>query len=195
MKAFLTFRKKGLTIPREKNDFCRTQVSIFNIVSCARNIAVKKPGHLREPQEFSRNGFVVYLLRERMATMEDKAFAPSFSAADLAITSKYWETVIRKNYFQPEKELMLAVLKDAVLTYKKCVYSGNTRFKEAEAWIFERDRNRLFSFESVCAMLGLSAGNIRKGLLAWRLNVLSDLACGGRQAHVHGSHRSNSERM
>ena len=123
--------------------------------------------------------------------MEAKAPAPRFSAADLAITSKYWETVIRKNYLQPEKELMLAVLKDAVMTYKKCVYSGNTRFKEAEGWLFERDRDRLFSFESVCSVLGLSSANIRKGLLAWRLNTLSDLASGGQQAHV--SHRSNSE--
>ena len=125
--------------------------------------------------------------------MEDKAPAPRISAADIAITSKYWQTVIRKTSFQPEKDFMLAVLKDAVMAYKKGVHSGNSRFKEAEAWLFERDRDRLFSFESVCSVLGLSSANIRKGLLAWRLNTLSDLACGGQEAHVN--HRSNSESM
>lgn len=34
---------------------------------------------------------------------------------DVAVTSTYWETVIRKSYSQPEKELMLAVLKDAII--------------------------------------------------------------------------------
>ena len=106
--------------------------------------------------------------------MEDKTFAPRVSAADLTITSQYWETLIRKTHFQPEKELMLAVLKDAVMTYRKCTYSETMRFKEAEAWLFERDHDRLFSFESVCVVLGLSAENIRKGLLAWRLNAMAD---------------------
>ena len=61
--------------------------------------------------------------------MEDKAPRKVFSD-DMAVTSKYWETVIQQGYSQPEKELMLAVLKDAVLdTYKKCMYSGNALFK------------------------------------------------------------------
>lgn len=93
------------------------------------------------------------------------------------MTFQYWETVIRKTHFEPEKELMLAVLKDAIRTYKKCLHSENTRFKEVEAWLFERDRERLFSYESVCAVLGLSCENIRKGLLAWRLNAVANLAC------------------
>jgi hypothetical protein len=53
--------------------------------------------------------------------MEDKAPTPRVPAEDLTITSKYWDTVMRRNQFQPEKELMLAVLKDAVMTYKKGV--------------------------------------------------------------------------
>ena len=46
--------------------------------------------------------------------MENKAPARVF-ADDMAVTFKYWETVIRKSYSQPEKELMLAVLKDAIM--------------------------------------------------------------------------------
>jgi len=84
---------------------------------------------------------------------------------DMAVTSKYWATVIRKSYSQPEKELMLAVLKDAILIYKKRIYSANVLFKEAETWLFERERARFFSFETVCAVLGLSAEKIRRNFV------------------------------
>lgn len=76
---------------------------------------------------------------------------------------------------------MLAVLKDALMTYKKRVHSRNKLFKEAEAWFFSRERERLFAFETVCGVLGLSPGRIRNELLALQLNVLSDLGCGSQQ--------------
>ncbi len=104
---------------------------------------------------------------------------------DFAITSAYWETVMTKNYSQPEKELMLAVLKDALMTYKKRMRLGNALFREAETWFFSTEKDRLFSFETVCAILGLSPGRIRNELLAWRLNILSDLAPGAQQQR-HG---------
>jgi hypothetical protein len=112
--------------------------------------------------------------------MENRAPIRVF-ADDMAVTSKYWETVIRKNYSQPEKEFMLAVLKDAIMTYKKRMPLGNALFKEAETWLFDRERDWLFSFETVCAVLGLSAEKIRQNLLAWKFNALSDLS-GGRQS-------------
>lgn len=112
--------------------------------------------------------------------MEDGAPRKVFSD-DMAVTSRYWETVMRQSYSQPEKELMLAVLKDALMTYKKCMYSGNALFKEAESWLFDRERDRLYAFETVCAVLGLSAAKIRQNLLAWKLNSLADLS-EGRQA-------------
>jgi hypothetical protein len=111
--------------------------------------------------------------------MENRAPIRVF-ADDMTVTSKYWETVMRKNYSQPEKELMLAVLKDALMTYKKRVlHSENALFKEAETWFFDRERDRLFSFETICAVLGLSTGKIRNELLAWKLNSLSDPGSGG----------------
>jgi hypothetical protein len=92
---------------------------------------------------------------------------------DIAVTSTYWETVMRKTYCQPEKELMLAVLKDAVMIYKKQIHSGNALFKEAETWLFDRERDWLFSFGTVCAVLGLSPERIRQNLLAWKLNSVA----------------------
>jgi hypothetical protein len=116
--------------------------------------------------------------------MENRAPVRVF-ADDMTVTFRYWETVMRKNYSQPEKELMLAVLKDALMTYKKRVaHSGNALFKEAETWFFDRERDRLFSFETICFVLGLSAGKIRGELVAWKLNSLSDAGSGGQQS-VH----------
>lgn len=113
--------------------------------------------------------------------MEDRAPIRIF-ADDMAVTSRYWETVIRKNYSQPEKELMLAVLKDAIMNYKKRMHLGNALFKEAETWLFERERDRLFSFETVCAVLGLSPGKIRSELISWKLNVMCNLGGERRQS-------------
>jgi hypothetical protein len=118
--------------------------------------------------------------------MEEKSPVRIF-ANDTAVTDNYWETVIRKNYSQPEKELMLAVLKDAIMNYKKRMHLGNALFKEAETWLFERERDWLFSFETVCAVLGLNPGKIRSELIAWKLNALSDLSGERRQSHCdHG---------
>jgi hypothetical protein len=125
--------------------------------------------------------------------MENRAPIRVF-ADDMTITAKYWEIVMRKNYSQPEKELMLAVLKDALITYKKRVpYSGNALFKEAETWFFDRERDRLFSFETICAVLGLSPGKIRQNLLSWKLNALSDFR-GAAQQSAHGR-SSNTEQV
>ena len=107
--------------------------------------------------------------------MENK-FPIRMFADDGAVTANYWDTVIRRNYSQPEKELMLAVLKDAIMNYKKRMHLGNALFKEAETWLFERERDWLFSFETVCAVLGLSPGKIRNELITLKLKALSNLS-------------------
>ena len=82
---------------------------------------------------------------------------------------------------------MLAVLKDAIMIYKRQIYSRNALFKEAENWLFDMERNRLFAFETVCAVLGLSPEKIRQNLLTWKLNVLSPLVDG--EGQPRGGHR------
>ena len=65
---------------------------------------------------------------------------------------------------EAEKRLLIAVLKDAVLEYKRHRYRPNTRFREAESWLFDADSDRLFAFKTVCDILGLSADRIRTAL-------------------------------
>ena len=63
---------------------------------------------------------------------------------------------------EPERELLAAVLADAVRSYKKRCGCSDARFKEAQSWIFGKDSNRLFAFETVCAILGVSAQRVRQ---------------------------------
>jgi hypothetical protein len=73
------------------------------------------------------------------------------------------------------------------MNYKKRMHLGSALFKEAETWLFERERDWLFSFETVCAVLGLSPGKIRSELIAWKLNAMSNLSGERRQSRFdHG---------
>ena len=66
---------------------------------------------------------------------------------------------------------MLAVLKDALLNFRKNLHNPNKLFKADRAWFFQNDRDDLYSFESVCAVLGLSAPGIRRRLLVWQIEA------------------------
>jgi hypothetical protein len=69
---------------------------------------------------------------------------------------------------EAERNLLIAVLKDAILDYKSNLVVGGARFNDAERWIFGEDTDRLFAFETICAMLGLSAQRVRADLADWQ---------------------------
>ena len=41
-------------------------------------------------------------------------------------------------------------------------------FEEAQEWLFSDESDGIFSFVSVCALLGLDPGYIRRGLEQWQ---------------------------
>jgi len=69
---------------------------------------------------------------------------------------------------QGERLLMLAVLEDALDCYRKCRRSREaaTRllFDETRAWVESRDRDTLFSFESICEALDIDPDYLRRRL-------------------------------
>ena len=71
-----------------------------------------------------------------------------------------------------ERSLMLAILKDAVECFQKYALArdpeGEELHREADEWIFSRDREWPFSFENICDVLGVSAGYVRSGLAPHR---------------------------
>jgi hypothetical protein len=69
----------------------------------------------------------------------------------------------RRYAAQPARLLMLAVFEDAVAQFK----TGPKRprlFREVIAWFRSTEASALFSFESICANLGLDADYVRRKL-------------------------------
>jgi hypothetical protein len=71
-----------------------------------------------------------------------------------------------------ERRLLLAVLQDAVLCFQTYLFTqerhGRTLFREAEQWLGSRESDLLFSFESICEVLGIDAQYLRRRLDHWR---------------------------
>jgi hypothetical protein len=104
------------------------------------------------------------------APNEEKALA--VFQPDVLIESQYQSTQSRQLPMDPERVLMLAVLRDAVSCYQDHVSArkGPKRslHLEAEEWILNRDRSNLFSFEVLCEALGYEPDYMRAGLLRWK---------------------------
>lgn len=68
----------------------------------------------------------------------------------------------------PEQELMLAVLENAVATLLKNVMAEHCRgrrlYAEAVEWVVSEETGWLFSFVSICHVLGLDPDRLRSGL-------------------------------
>src|SRR6185369_2692523 len=66
---------------------------------------------------------------------------------------------------QPERQLMAAVLVDAVATWRRyrrgCDRRARARLAEVVAWLEDRDSSWPFSFVRICAELELDAERIR----------------------------------
>jgi hypothetical protein len=82
-------------------------------------------------------------------------------------SANYWDTVKRQGHSCPEQDLMLAVLKDGLINYRRKLDRPKRKTCDDREWFFGGENKRLFSFESICAVLGLSAQRIRKCLLDW----------------------------
>jgi hypothetical protein len=89
------------------------------------------------------------------------------------------EKVFKKNIHEGEKELMMAVLQDAVECFQTYVLATKPRekrlFQEAEDWILEKNSYWFFSFENICDTLQLHPDYIRQGLLRWKEAKLNGL--------------------
>jgi hypothetical protein len=91
----------------------------------------------------------------------------------------YLEGCRRTRILQPEKELMLAILTDAIECLQKHCgsrqASGTKLFQEARDWIFDENEGHAFSFLNVCDALELDPQYIRRGIaqLKARLSVPS----------------------
>jgi hypothetical protein len=95
---------------------------------------------------------------------------------DALVSAQYSESLCSKTRSEPEKRLMLAVLKDAINCFQDNVFArGGKRkklFEESEAWILAGDHGWVFSFENICVVLGINPAYVRQGLLGWKEKTL-----------------------
>ena len=98
--------------------------------------------------------------------------AASLFQPDPLIVDQHSDTLRRNLYLQPEKRLMLAVLEDAIFCFKKFVRASDRKkkalFHDAEDWIFRKNDEYAFSFETICEALGLDSEYLRAGLKRWK---------------------------
>ena len=86
------------------------------------------------------------------------------------------ERLFKKDIREGEERLALAVLESAIEDFQKYVLSRDQKerklFQEAEDWFFGKESDQLFSFDYICAILGLAPAYIRRGLLSWKQSKL-----------------------
>jgi len=109
----------------------------------------------------------------RVLGRHDRSCGDGFDKGpDILLCEKYQESLIRKTPIEPEKDLMFAVLEDAICCFGKTLRArtrqGKSLFRETEDWILERGTEGIFSFENICEILGLSPQYIRQGLIRWK---------------------------
>jgi hypothetical protein len=91
---------------------------------------------------------------------------------DTTLAAQYFDSLRRKTELYPEKTLMLAILEDGIRCFQDNIGAvhgkGTQLFTEAEEWIFAGASDWPFSFENICAALGLNPEYLRSGLLRWQ---------------------------
>jgi hypothetical protein len=91
---------------------------------------------------------------------------------DAVLAEQYFENFRRSSPLEPEKILFLAVLEDGIRCLQDNFLTQNDKkkilFQDAEAWIFGSDSDWIFSFASVCAVLGFDPQYLRRGLRNWQ---------------------------
>jgi hypothetical protein len=86
----------------------------------------------------------------------------------------------KKEAWEAEERLMLAVLVNAVDCFQRYVLAQNhfdkKLFREAEDWIVKTNSHWLFSFENICETLQLDPYYLRWVLLHWKKSRTSQAA-------------------
>jgi len=110
-------------------------------------------------------------LPDRHRYKEDKDMENSsrLFEGDVIAPEQYREIFSRSRSLEPEQELMLAILCDAIeCIFKYCDEPLPARAKlyhEAQEWLFDEDEKEPFSFLNVCDSLNFDPSYLRRGVL------------------------------
>jgi hypothetical protein len=121
-------------------------------------------------------------LRRNMNTKPKKVsnveeVASAVFAPDVLMPSQHADRMRRRTEQDGPRRLMIAILEDALNVFCRMVATNDVRaremFVEAEEWFESQDDEWLFSFESVCHVLGFEPEYLRRGLRAWKHRALA----------------------
>jgi hypothetical protein len=88
------------------------------------------------------------------------------------LAAQDFDRIYRTRPRSPERDLMLAILEEAVNDYQRSWKArdrrARKRFADARAWIMNTDSEWIFSFINCCEVLGIQPDYLRQGLRLWR---------------------------
>jgi hypothetical protein len=91
---------------------------------------------------------------------------------DTIAAPEYFEGLSPKTSLDPTKKLMLAIVEDALKCFLANVsaHGGKNKklFDEAEQWIMAEESDEIFSFATICEVLGLNPQYVRRRLMRWK---------------------------
>jgi hypothetical protein len=98
----------------------------------------------------------------------------AFLPAHIETPSQYADRH-RATQLQPEKRLMLAVLEDAIDTFRRYRGARDPRARQlardAADWLSSDAEDWTFDYRRVCEALGLDPDYVRRGLTAWEARL------------------------
>jgi hypothetical protein len=96
-------------------------------------------------------------------------------APDTVLPGQLADSPLGGARIQPEKRLQVAVLADAVVTFRRLADATETRarrlFEEVDAWFASEDTDGPFAFVTICYSLGFEPAYVRRGLRRSRAPV------------------------
>ena len=112
------------------------------------------------------------MLRMRWHNSGNHHSAGTALQSDTLVSDEYFETFRRNKPLEPEKQLIEAILEDAINVFRLYAFAASPEkkrlFREARHWIWAEDWQWPFSFCNVCEVLGLDPDYLRRGLIRWQ---------------------------
>ena len=97
-----------------------------------------------------------------------------FDQPDVLCVNEYLYVYQCRPAETPERRLLAAILRDAIDCYTRDCFAKNRykkrSYREAEEWFFKTDDLGIFSLESVCGILNIDPGYIRRSLIRYKQN-------------------------
>jgi hypothetical protein len=89
---------------------------------------------------------------------------------DALLPAQFYSMFKSSQYKEPERRLMVAILEDAVSSLSKnlrrCNFRQRKQYEEAKHWVTtEEESEWIFSFRTICEVLGIDPSYLRRGLI------------------------------